>query len=69
MYNQSRAEIACRKVCEDVGMNYCKGASGWDAEVVSLADHVDFDQHDILSRPERVGRAITEYLDDLVRNP
>ncbi len=69
MYNQSKAEVACRKVCEVVGMNYCKGEGGWDTGIVDLAEQALYDKHDILGRPERVGRQITEMLNDMVKNP
>lgn len=67
---------ACKIICDIVGLNFCPSGSGpdyhgvlWDNHVVELAEIVLFNKNDILQRPKRVARAITEYLDDLVKNP
>lgn len=59
--------LASRQIAQDVGM--FRIGDGEDPAVMEMARMLGFSRRDVAAIPSVVARAITTYLDDLVRDP
>lgn len=60
---------ATKHIAQIVGISFCANKYGFDDEVVRLAAIVGFRRDDICRSSNLVAQSISEYLEDLVRNP